>query len=122
MNREQVEKFTAEWADAWNARDVEKVLLQFDQDLTFTSPTALAVVGTATVKGKDALRAYWNTALQQITTLRFVVERVLWDPVSRELSMIYRSEINGHSKKVAENLTFGENDLVVSAEVFHGIS
>lgn len=122
MNREEAENFAAEWADAWNVRDIEKVLKHFHQDIIFTSPTALAVVGSPTVKGKDTLRAYWNEALTHIATLRFIVDRVLWDSAHRELAIIYISEIDGRAKKVSENLTFDENGLVVAAEVFHGIA
>ena len=57
------EKFAAEWAAAWNRRDAEAVLTHFRDDIIFTSPTALAVIGSPVVRGKDALRAYWSTAL-----------------------------------------------------------
>ena len=122
MNREEAENFAAEWADAWNVRDIEKVLKHFHQDIIFTSPTALAMVGSPTLKGKDALRAYWSEALTRIVTLQFIVERVLWDSAHRELAIIYISEIDGRAKKVSENLTFDEKGLVVAAEVFHGIA
>jgi ketosteroid isomerase-like protein len=122
MNREEVEIFARQWADAWNNRDVEKVLEHFHEDVIFTSPTALAVVGRPTVNGKAALRAYWVKALNRIETIRFSIERLVWDPQRGELAIIYMSEINGKSKKVSENLIFNQNGLVVTAEVFHGIS
>ena len=121
MNREEIEAFAMQWADAWNNRDHEKVLAHFHEEINFTSPTALAVVGMPTVKGKNALRAYWTKALSRVETLRFNIERLVWDPERRELAIIYTSEINGNSKKVSENLAFNDNDLVITAEVFHGI-
>ncbi len=121
MNREEIETFVMQWADAWNNRDLEKVLAHFHEDINFTSPTALAVVGMPTVKGKNALRAYWSKALSRVETLRFNIERLVWDPERRELAIIYTSEINGNSKKVSENLVFDDNDFVITAEVFHGI-
>lgn len=121
MTREEAQAFAMEWAAVWNDLDVERVLAHFDDHVLFTSPTALAVVGVSTVRGKQALRAYWNAALARISSLKFVVERVLWDGESRELAIIYVSEINGRKKRTSENLTFGPNGLVVSAEVFHGV-
>ena len=122
MNKEDAQKFAAEWANAWNRRDIEKLLQLFHEQITFTSSTALSVVGLATVHGKDALRAYWMEALKRIQTLHFKVDRVVWDAKSRELAIIYISEIDGKSKRVSENLTFDKHGLVVSAEVFHGIA
>jgi steroid delta-isomerase len=122
MTRDDGERFAAAWAEAWNARAIESVLDHFHEDVVFTSPTALAVTGAPTVRGKTALRAYWTTALARIASLRFTVDRVLWDPARRELGIIYSSAIDGRNRRVSENLTFDEHGAVVSAEVFHGVS
>lgn len=122
MTRANGETFAAEWAEAWNRRDLEAVLAHFDKGIVFTSPTALSVTGNATIRGKDALRAYWTAAIAHITSLRFTVDRVLWDPVSRELAILYTSDINGTVKKVSENLQFNDEELVVAAEVLHGVA
>jgi len=122
MTRGDVEAFAAAWADAWNARAIEKVLEHFHENVVFTSPTALAVAGSATVRGKQALRAYWTAALAPIKSLRFSVGRVVWDPALREVGIIYTSTIDGNSRRVSENLRFNEHDQVVAAEVFHGVA
>ena len=122
MTRQDTERFAADWAEAWNARAVERVLEHFHADVTFTSPTALAVTGAATAHGKSALRSYWTTALQRIGTLRFTVDRVLWDPAARELAIVYTSEIDGKARRVSENLTFYGEGRVTSSEVFHGVT
>lgn len=122
MTHEEIEAFAQRWAESWNAGDVEQVLEHFHQEIVFTSPTALEVVGSATVRGKEALRAYWTTALQRVGTLHFTVEHILWDPARRELAIIYTSEIGGKTRRVSENLRFDENEKVVAAEVFHGVT
>ena len=121
MTRETAMTFANEWAAAWNALDVERVLSHFDEAVEFTSPTALAVMGRATVRGKAALREYWQAALGRISSLRFTVERVVWDEAGRELAIIYVSETDGVARRMSENLTFGASGLVVRAEVFHGV-
>jgi len=113
--------FAVRWAEAWNRRDIEQVLAHFHDDVVFTSPTALAVMGTPTVRGKESLRAYWTTALSRLTSLRFIVDRVAWDPHTRELAIIYTSETDGKARRVSENLVFDSADRVVIAEVFHGV-
>ena len=122
MHPSSMADFATGWADAWNRRAVEEVLGHFHDDVVFTSPTALAVVGTPVVRGKDALRAYWNKAMSGIESLRFTVHRALWDASLNELAIIYTAEINGRSKRVSENLTFDANGKVIAAEVFHGVS
>jgi ketosteroid isomerase-like protein len=113
--------FAVRWAEAWNRRDIEQVLAHFHDDVVFTSPTALAVMGTPTVRGKESLRAYWTTALSRLTSLRFTVDRVAWDPHTRELAIIYTSETDGKARRVSENLVFDSAGRVVIAEVFHGV-
>jgi ketosteroid isomerase-like protein len=122
MTREDAMSFAASWAAAWNERHVERVLSFFSDDIAFVSPTALAVVGTATVRGKAALRHYWEIAMSRIGSLRFTIDRVVWDAATRELAIIYVAEIDGRGKRVSENLTFGTDGLVISAEVFHGVT
>jgi ketosteroid isomerase-like protein len=122
MTREQSEEFAAKWAEAWNRRAVDAVLEHFHDEVVFTSPTALAVVDAPTVRGKAALRAYWTAALGRLGSLHFAVEHVLWDPVRRELAIIYVSTIDGRTKRVSENLQFDEDEQVVVAEVFHGVA
>jgi ketosteroid isomerase-like protein len=119
--RSDAEKFAAEWAAAWNRRDAEAVLAHFHDDIIFTSPTALAVIGSPVVHGKDALRAYWSTALERISSIRFTVTRVLWDSMRRELAIIYIADIDGRTRTVSENLVFGDDGRVAAAEVFHGV-
>jgi len=118
--RALAEKFARDWAAAWNRRDIEAVLAHFHDDVVFTSPTALAVTGSPVVRGKDALRAYWTKAMAGIASIRFIVTRVLWDPEINELAIIYMADIDGRTRSVSENLTFGQDGTVARAEIFHG--
>ena len=70
--------FSAQWAAAWNAHDLESVLAHFHDDVVFTSPVAAKLLPdtVGVVHGKPALRHYWTLALQHNPKLRFVVEDV----------------------------------------------
>ncbi|MDP3208988.1 MAG: nuclear transport factor 2 family protein [Rhodoglobus sp.] len=122
MTRDDALEFAASWIESWNRRDIERVLATFDDDIEFTSPTALVTVGVATVHGKQELRSYWQAALARIASLRFALDRALWDPESRELAIIYVSEVNGAQKWVSENFRFGTNGKVSAVDVFHGVA
>jgi ketosteroid isomerase-like protein len=122
MTSDDARGFAAQWAEAWNSRNIEQVLAHFHDEVEFTSPKALAVMGTATVRGKGSLREYWTKALARLASLRFTVDRVVWDPDSRELAIIYTSETDGKTRRVSENLRFNAAAQVVVAEVFHGVA
>ena len=49
MTAEEARAFAEQWAADWNELAVERVLAHFHDQVVFTSPTALAVVGVATV-------------------------------------------------------------------------
>lgn len=122
MTRDDALEFAAVWIEAWNRRDIERVLATFDDDIEFASPTALVTIGVATVHGKRELRSYWQAALARVASLRFALDRALWDPESRELAIIYVSEGNGAQKWVSENFRFGTNGKVSAVDVFHGVA
>ena len=122
MTSDDARRFAAQWAEAWNRRDIEQVLAHFDDEVEFTSPTALAVMGIPTVRGKASLREYWTKALTRLGSLRFDVDRVVWDPDGRELAIIYTSETDGKARRVSENLRFDAAGQIVVAEVFHGVA
>jgi len=122
MTRDEAQGFATRWAEHWNNGDVEDVLAHFSDDTVFTSPTAVETVGTATVRGKDALRAYWTTALTRFGPVHFSVEHVLWDETRCELAIVYTARMGGKFRRVSENLRFGSDQKVVTAEVFHGVA
>jgi hypothetical protein len=122
MTRDGALRHAAQWIADWNARDLDAVLLHFEDDVVFTSPRALAVVGVATVRGKAALRDYWTRALASIGALSFRLERVSWDPAASELAIFYEREVDGRRDRAAEVLRFGASGRVVEAEVFHGVA
>lgn len=65
--------FADEWVAAWNAHDVDAVLAHFHDDVVFTSPVAERMLpdSAGVVRGREALRGYWITALKQQPKLHF---------------------------------------------------
>jgi hypothetical protein len=121
MDRDEAKRYAQEWADAWNRRDVEAVLAHFEDDVVFSSPRALQIVGVGTIRGKASLRRYWNAALGAVGALHFGLRRILWDPEALELSIVYDREVDGHRDRATEVLQFGPAGRVVRGEVFYGV-
>jgi uncharacterized protein (TIGR02246 family) len=120
MTPETIAAFAQNWIDAWHRRDLEAVLAHFADDARFTSPRALATVGTATVIGKDALRNYWQAALAGIETLQFSLDHTVWDPERQELVLVYTSAIDGRRLRACEFMRFGPAGRIVEAEAMYG--
>ena len=75
----------------------------------------------ATVRGKAALRAYWERSLASIASLRFALVRIAWDPALAELTIFYDREVDGRRDRAAEALRFAPSGRVAWGEVFHGV-
>ena len=103
-------EFSREWVSAWNAHDVEAVLVQFHDDVVFTSPVALELLPqtNGVVRGKPALRAYWSAALTRVPELEFTVEGVYQGIDTIVIN--YRNQAGG---LVNEVLRFTNENLVV---------
>jgi hypothetical protein len=121
MDREGTAEFASHWAEAWNRRDLDALLAHFSDAVVFSSPRALEAVGAPTVRGKAALRRYWEIALQRANVLHFSVERVLWDAAASELAIVYDRELDGRRDRAIELLRFGPDDKVARGEVLYGV-
>jgi hypothetical protein len=122
MTSDGARTFANEWANHWNRRDVDAVLVHFAEAVVFSSPIAAKLTGRSTVTGTHALRAYWELALAGIQSLRFVVDRAIWDDATSELAIVYDREVNGGHDRAVEVLTFSADELVVRGEVFYGVT
>lgn len=102
------QQFAETWVSAWNNHDVEAVLAHFHDDVVFSSPVAARVLPDSggVVRGKDALRTYWTTALAGMPDLHFEVVDVYCGQYT--LVIQYRNQRGG---LVNEVLIF-DGDLV----------
>ncbi|WP_188940404.1 nuclear transport factor 2 family protein [Nakamurella endophytica] len=103
MDHGFAQRFSEDWAAAWNSHDLERILEHYTDDVVFASPRIAQLMGepSGEVRGKDALRAYWGKGLAHLPDLHFTVEDVR---VSVDTVVInYRNE---RRQQVAEVLTF----------------
>jgi ketosteroid isomerase-like protein len=72
MDHAEAQAFAQQWVKDWNAHDVEALLEHFADDVVFTSPVAIRVLGgDGVIRGKDALRKYWSEGIRLIPDLHF---------------------------------------------------
>jgi len=108
-------EFAKRWIAAWNARDIAAVLADYSDDVVFTSPTAARFVPESggTIRGKNALRDYWEVALEANPGLRFELVTVYVGVDT--IVLHYRNQVGG---LVSEVLTF-RNGLVAVGHATH---
>ncbi|MVN20751.1 YybH family protein [Mucilaginibacter arboris] len=115
ITKEFAEAFTAEWINAWNAHDIDRVLLKYRDDFWIETPRALEVVPTSGGKvfGKEAIRDYWRTSMKRRPDLHFKLLDLLVGIDS--LSIYYLNTAT--NKRAVEMLCFDSNQKVTKVIV-----
>ena len=106
------EHFAADWVAAWNAHDLNRILAHYADDFEMSSPVIVQIAGepSGTLRGKVAVGAYWNKALQLIPDLRFELISVLVGVAS--VTLYYKG---ARGRLAAEVFHFGPDGKVVRA-------
>jgi hypothetical protein len=74
MDHTEAQAFAEQWVRDWNSRDIDALLEHFADDVVFTSPVAVRLLGgDGVIRGKEALRTYWSEGIRLIPDLRFEV-------------------------------------------------
>lgn len=104
------------WIEAWNTGDLERVLALYDEAAVMTSDRipAMGFDASGTVRGKDALRAYWGKALGLLPELHFTLIDVFVSPDS--VVVFYANE---RGKKICEYLRVNAAGLIVQGSANH---
>jgi len=80
VTRENAWNLANQWVAAWNAHDLDLIMMHYDDAVELTSPVAAQLLSTSDGKviGKANLRAYFQRGLSAYPELRFGLEDVLW--------------------------------------------
>jgi hypothetical protein len=111
IDKEFAEHFAKEWIDSWNSHDLDRVLLHYANDFEMSSPYIVRIAGepSGTLRGSEAVGAYWGKALRLIPDLRFELISTLIGVES--ITLYYR----GARGMAAEVFHFGPDRQVVRA-------
>jgi ketosteroid isomerase-like protein len=113
ISRNQARELAVEWIAAWNAHDLERILSHYSDDFEMSSPLIVEREGIAsgTLKGKAAIRPYWQKGLDARPPLRFELQDVL---VGVDTIAIYYRSVT-RNRMVAEILRVNAGGSIVSA-------
>ena len=118
IDKSFAEQFAADWIEAWNHHDLDRILSHYDDDFEMSSPYIPQIAGepSGTLHGKAAVGVYWSKALQLIPDLHFELITTLVGVDS--ITLYYQGAQN---RLVAEVFHFGSNQKVVKAYSHYGV-
>jgi hypothetical protein len=110
-------KFAAEWIEAWNSHDLNRILGHYTDDFEMTSPLIVErmKVESGILLSKDEIWPYWKAGLEAQPPLRFELLDLL---VGVNSITIYYRRTSG--KTAAEVLIFNEQNKVIKGIAHYG--
>lgn len=93
LQAEFARSFAQEWVEAWNSHDLDRILSHYEDKVVLTSPVALKLLGDGMVRGKAALREYFQRGLQAYPDLRFDLIDALWG--TETIVLYYVNNVRG---------------------------
>lgn len=109
-NPTDVREFVSDWAEAWNAHDLDRLMSRFSDSVVYSSPFGDQVVpgSDGVFEGSAALREFWAIGFRRVPDLRLEVRQVLAGV--RSIVIEYRTHLG---VDIAEVLFFGNDGLVI---------
>ncbi len=106
----EAKQFADNWTDAWNSHDLDAIVSHYSSQVVLTSPVVakLLIDPSGRVAGKEALRAFFKSALEAYPNLTFQLLDVM-----RGFSSIVLCYVNQNGTKTAEFMEFDENPEIV---------
>ena len=114
LTSERARRFATEWIESWNSHDLDRILTHYAENVVLTSPIAARLLNLpdGTVRGKAALRSYFQKGLEAFPQLRFELIEVMWGLTSVVLH--HRDQAGTKSGEFMEFDTEGKVARVVA--------
>jgi ketosteroid isomerase-like protein len=120
MSAEQNIAIANSWFKAFNGHNLENLLALYDDNATHYSPK-LKIREPETnglVKGKAALRAWWQDAFDRLPTLRY--EPTSLTSNDHRVFMEYIRHVDNEPNMLVAEVLEIPNELIVASRVYHG--
>ena len=116
----QLQQIAIRWFDAFNAKDLEKLLALYDDEAQHFSPKLKIrqPEKNGLIIGKPAMRVWWQDAFDRLPTLHYKVTSLTAN-TDRVFMEYIRQVENEEDLLVAEVLEIKEGKIIFS-RVYHG--
>jgi len=110
LTEDKTRNLARHWIEAWNSHDLDAIMSHYGPEVVLVSPVAARILNdpSGTVKGKEALRAYFKKGLEVYPNLRFELMDVMWG-----LSSVVLYYVNQKGTKTGEFMELDSNGKVV---------
>jgi steroid delta-isomerase-like uncharacterized protein len=110
ITEDKARNLAAHWVEAWNSHDLAEIMSHYAEDVVLVSPVAARILNDplGTVKGKDALRAYFKKGLEAYPNLKFDLLDMMWG-----LSSFVLYYVNQKGTKTGEFMELDSSGKVV---------
>ncbi len=108
------------WIKAFNDHNLENLLDLYADDAEHYSPK-LKISQPETngwIKGKSALRKWWQDAFIRIPSLHYELKNLLAD--DNQVLMEYQRKAEGEANMMVAELLVIENGRIIGSKVYHG--
>jgi ketosteroid isomerase-like protein len=120
MSAQNNKQIATKWFEAFNEHDLEELLSLYDDNAQHFSPK-LKIRKPDTqglIKGKAALREWWQDAFDRLTSLQYEVIKLTAD--DEQVFMEYIRHVDGEEDLSVGEVLQIENGLIVFSRVYHG--
>jgi 8-oxo-dGTP diphosphatase len=112
------------WMDAFNGRDLERLLALYADDAVHTSPKLRDRMPETKgeVRGKTALGAWWRDAMERLPDMRYEVRHLVASqgPEGGRVFMEYDRIVPGEPTMAIAEVLVCRGGRIVASHVFHG--
>ncbi len=80
MDNQHIKTLIADWIDAWNKQDIDRIMRHYTEDVIFYSPTVIKRwdITEGKIEGKEKLKAHFLKAFELVPDLHFEFRDVLY--------------------------------------------
>lgn len=120
MQPEALEKIAYAWFAAFNEHNLENLLSLYHDEAVHYSPK-LKIRQPETnglVKGKAALRAWWQDSFDRLPTLHYVVTSLTAN--NDRVFMEYTRQVAGEPDMLVGEVLEVKDGMIVASRVYHG--
>jgi len=108
------------WFGAFNTHNLEALLALYHEDAQHYSPKLKLrnPQSKGLIKGKDALRDWWQDAFRRLPSLRYEMLGLTSD--NNQVFMEYIRHVDGEEDMRVAELLVLEEDKIIASRVYHG--
>jgi ketosteroid isomerase-like protein len=120
MSASSNKQIATKWFEAFNQHDLENLLSLYDDDAQHYSPKLKMRMPETLglIKGKRALREWWQDAFERLPTLNYEVIKLTADV--DQVFMEYIRHVSGEEDLSVGEVLQIENGLIIFSRVYHG--